>query len=157
MDNPDSLVVVNRRVSDVDRTSTNFDLYSNNSIRLIGVNLDGVVDESTDEDNGVISDVSNLFIDENQVYKDKKTLMEAMQHVGVVEKFTFLLFKIRKYCAEHTCSIRERVYARRQGITDVVAVLIMDKFINPSTLYTPKDIAEDMLKVHGVAMTYMQA
>ncbi|KAH0707745.1 hypothetical protein KY285_010935 [Solanum tuberosum] len=33
----------------------------------------------------------------------------------------------------------------------------MDNFIDPSTVYTPKDIAEDMLKVHGVAMTYMQA
>ncbi|KAH0735706.1 hypothetical protein KY285_011413 [Solanum tuberosum] len=67
------------------------------------------------------------------------------------------LFKIRKYCAEHTCSVRDRVYARRQGITDVVAVLIMDKFIDPSTVYTPKDIAEDVLKVHDVALTYMQA
>ncbi|KAH0748101.1 hypothetical protein KY290_027333 [Solanum tuberosum] len=130
MDNPDSLVVVNRRVSDVDRTSTNFDLYSNNSIRLVGVNLDGVVDESTD--NGVISDVSNLFIDENQLFKIRNTVRNTLVPLG-------------------------KVYARRQGITDVVAVLIMDKFINPSTLYTPKDITEDMLKVHGVAMTYMQA
>lgn len=77
MDNPHSLVVVNRRVSDVAITSTNFDLYSNNAIRLVVVNLDEVVDESTDEDNGLINDVSNLFIDENQVYKDKETLMEV--------------------------------------------------------------------------------
>ncbi|KAH0633810.1 hypothetical protein KY284_036596 [Solanum tuberosum] len=76
MDNPPSLVVVNRRVSDVAITSTNFDLYSNNAIRLVGVNLDEVVDKSIDEDNGVSSGVSNLFIDENQVYKDKETLME---------------------------------------------------------------------------------
>ncbi|KAG5592871.1 hypothetical protein H5410_043385 [Solanum commersonii] len=33
----------------------------------------------------------------------------------------------------------------------------MDKFIDPSTVYTPKDIAEDVLKVHDVALTYMQA
>ncbi|KAH0707537.1 hypothetical protein KY290_012050 [Solanum tuberosum] len=179
---------VDRRHSDVSRTLTNFDLYSSNSIRLIGVNLDGVVDENTDEGNGVISDLSNLFIAENQIYNDKETLMEVMRHYGVVEKFRFLvtrsssscyylkcpadncswmmnssclnqskLFKIRKYCAEHTCSVRDRVYARRQGITDVVAVLIMDKFIDPSTVYTPKDIAEDILKVHDVALTYMQA
>ncbi|KAK6778468.1 hypothetical protein RDI58_025186 [Solanum bulbocastanum] len=67
------------------------------------------------------------------------------------------LFKIRKYCVEHICSVRDRVYARRQGVTHVVAVLIMDKFIDPSTVYTLKDIAEDMLKVHDVALTYMQA
>ncbi|XP_049366939.1 uncharacterized protein LOC125831844 [Solanum verrucosum] len=188
IDNQDSVVVVDRRHSDVSRTLTNFDLYSSNSIRLIGVNLDRVVDENTDEGNGVISDLSNLFIAENQIYNDKETLMEVMRHYGVVEKFRFLvtrsssscyylkcpadncswmmnssclnqskLFKIRKYCAEHTCSVRDRVYARRQGITDVVAVLIMDKFINPSTVYTPKDISEDVLKVHDVALTYMQA
>ncbi|XP_049356847.1 uncharacterized protein LOC125821471 [Solanum verrucosum] len=188
IDNQDSVVIVDRRHSDVSRTLTNFDLYSSNSIRLIGVNLDGVVDENTDEGNGVISDLSNLFIAENQIYNDKETSMEVMRHYGVVEKFRFLvtrsssscyylkcpadncswmmnssclnqskLFKIRKYCAEHTCSIRDRVYARRQGITDVVAVLIMDKFIDPSTVYTPKDISEDVLKVHDVALTYMQA
>ncbi|XP_049387280.1 uncharacterized protein LOC125851550 [Solanum stenotomum] len=188
IDNQDSVVVVDRRHSDVSRTLTNFDLYSSNSIRLIGVNLDGVVDENTDEGNGVISDLYNLFIAENQIYNDKEALLEVMRHYGVVEKFKFLvtrsssscyylkcpadncswmmnssclnqskLFKIRKYCAEHTCSVRDRVYARRQGITDVVAVLIMDKFIDSSTVYTPKDIAEDVLKVHDVALTYMQA
>nr|AAV31178.1 Putative transposase, identical [Solanum tuberosum] len=188
IDNQDSIVVVDRRHSDVSRTLTNFDLYSSNSIRLIGVNLDGVVDENTDEGNGVISDLSNLFIAEKQIYNDKETLMEVMRHYGVVEKFKFLvtrsssscyylkcpadncswmmnssclnqskLFKIRKYCVEHTCSVRDRVNARRQGITDVVVVLIMDKFIDPSTVYTPKDIAEEVLKVHDVALTYMQA
>ncbi|KAK4734968.1 hypothetical protein R3W88_009229 [Solanum pinnatisectum] len=130
MDNQDSVVVVDRRHSDVSITLTNFDLYSNNSIRLIGISLDGVVDENTDEGNGVISDLSNLFIAKNQIYKDKGTLMEVMRHYGVVEKFSLV-----------SCS----------------TVLIMDKFIDPSTIYTPKDIAEDMLKVHDVALTYMQA
>ena len=62
------------------------------------------------------------------------------------------LFKVRKYIPQHTCSVRERVYARRQGITDVVAVLIMEKYIDPSAVYTPKDIANDMLKLHGVSI-----
>ena len=48
------------------------------------------------------------------------------------------------------------MYAGRQGITDVVAVLIMEKYIGPSTVYTPKDIADDMLKLHGVSLTYIQ-
>ncbi|XP_049405088.1 uncharacterized protein LOC125868503 [Solanum stenotomum] len=188
LDNHNSVVVVDRRHSDVIRTLNNFDLYSNNSIRLIGVNLDGVVDENTDEGNGVISDLSNLFIAENQIYKNKGTLMEMMRHYEVVEKFIFLisrsssscyylkcpsdncswmmnsscliqsgLFKIRKYCAEHTCSVRDRVYAKRQGINGVVTILIMDKFIDRSIVYIPKDIAEEMLKVHDVALTYMQA
>ncbi|KAK6780354.1 hypothetical protein RDI58_022538 [Solanum bulbocastanum] len=33
----------------------------------------------------------------------------------------------------------------------------MDKFIDPATVYTPKDIAEDMLKLHDVSLTCMQA
>ena len=67
------------------------------------------------------------------------------------------LFKVRKYIAQHTCCVRERVYARRQGITDVVAVLIMDNYIDPSKVYTPKDVADDMSKLHGVSLTYIQA
>ncbi|TMW93592.1 hypothetical protein EJD97_011407 [Solanum chilense] len=67
------------------------------------------------------------------------------------------LFKVRKYNAQHTCFVRDRVYARRQGITDVVAVLIMEKYIDPSTVYTPKDISADMLKLHRVSLTYIQA
>nr|XP_025884778.1 uncharacterized protein LOC112940733 [Solanum lycopersicum] len=67
------------------------------------------------------------------------------------------LFKVRKYIAQHTCCVRERVYVIRQGITDVVAVLIMDNYIDPSKVYTPKDVADDMLKLHGVSLTYIQA
>ena len=49
------------------------------------------------------------------------------------------------------------MYARRQGITDVVAVLIMDNYIDSSKVYTQKDVADDMLKLHGVSLTYIQA
>ena len=66
------------------------------------------------------------------------------------------LFKVRKYIAQHTCSVRERVYVRRQRITDVVGVLIMEMYIDPSKVYTPKDIADDMLKLHGVSLTYIR-
>ncbi|KAH0683270.1 hypothetical protein KY290_021856 [Solanum tuberosum] len=33
----------------------------------------------------------------------------------------------------------------------------MDKFIGPTIVYTPKDIAEDMLTLHDVSLTHMQA
>lgn len=52
MDNENFVVFVDRRHSEVSRTLTNFDLYSNNSIRLAGVNLDRVVDENTNEKYG---------------------------------------------------------------------------------------------------------
>lgn len=66
-----------------------------------------------------------------------------------------ILFKIQKFCGNHTCSFRERVYERDQQITNVIAVIILDKFIDPKTTYTPKDIDEDMLKLHNVSLTYM--
>ncbi|XP_049364122.1 uncharacterized protein LOC125828842 [Solanum verrucosum] len=178
MDNLESIVVVDRRQYDISRPLTNLDLYSNNSIRLIGMNSGGIVDENNDEGQEVISDLTNLLISENQIYKDKGTLMEVMRHYGVVKKFFYYLkcpsenrswlmnsscinqpglFKIRKYCGGHTCSVRDRIYARCQVITDVVYVMILDKFVDPTTVYTPKDIAEDMLKLHDVSLTYKQA
>ncbi|XP_027768029.1 uncharacterized protein LOC114074349 [Solanum pennellii] len=33
----------------------------------------------------------------------------------------------------------------------------MEKYIDPSTVYTSKDIATDMLKLHGVSLTYIHA
>ncbi|XP_069154492.1 uncharacterized protein [Solanum lycopersicum] len=33
----------------------------------------------------------------------------------------------------------------------------MEKYIDPSKVYTPKDIADDMLKLHGVSLTYIHA
>ncbi|KAH0725038.1 hypothetical protein KY284_000903 [Solanum tuberosum] len=147
IDNQDSVVVVDRRHSDVSRTLTNFDLYSSNSIRLIGVNLDGVVDENTDEGNGVISDLSNLFIAENQIYNDKETLMEVMRHYGVVEKFRFLVTRSSSSCYYLKCPVDNCSWMMNSSY----------KFIDPSTVYTPKDIAEDVLKVHDVALTYMQS
>ena len=65
------------------------DLYSNNSIRLIGMNLKGVINENNEGGNDIISDHSNLFVAEDQVYNNKETLKEVMRHVELVEKFSF--------------------------------------------------------------------
>lgn len=54
------------------------------------------------------------------------------------------IFKIRKYCDYQTFSIKEKIYARRLGITDVVTIIIMNKFIDEKKIYTPKDIVEYM-------------
>ncbi|KAH0743268.1 hypothetical protein KY290_031261 [Solanum tuberosum] len=67
------------------------------------MNLGGVIDENNDEENEVISDLSNLFIAENQIYKDKETLMEVMQHYGVIEKFRFLVSRSSSSCYYLKC------------------------------------------------------
>ncbi|KAK4734139.1 hypothetical protein R3W88_008400 [Solanum pinnatisectum] len=53
MNNQDSVVVVDMRLSNVSKQLTNLDLYSNNSIRLVGMNSGEVVDENNDEGNEV--------------------------------------------------------------------------------------------------------
>ncbi|KAH0724102.1 hypothetical protein KY290_005173 [Solanum tuberosum] len=82
MDNSESVVVVDKRHSDVSRPLTNLDLCSNNSIRLVGMNSGGVVDENNDEGQEVINDLTNLLISENQIYKDKGTLMKLLPEVS---------------------------------------------------------------------------
>ncbi|KAH0717363.1 hypothetical protein KY285_013394 [Solanum tuberosum] len=82
MDNPEFEVIVDRRDCDVSRPLTNVDLYSNNSIRLIGMNYGGVVDENYNEGPKVISDLTRMLITENQIYKDKGTLMELLPEVS---------------------------------------------------------------------------
>ena len=82
-------VVTNRINSEVSLTQTNVDLYSNNIIRLVGMNLDGVVDENNEGDTDVICDHSNLFVAENQIHNNRETLKEVMRHVGLIEKFNF--------------------------------------------------------------------
>ncbi|XP_060210368.1 uncharacterized protein LOC132637273 [Lycium barbarum] len=67
------------------------------------------------------------------------------------------LFKIRSFCEQHSCSLKDRIYSRRQATTAVVGIMIMDKYEDPKRVYTPKDIASDMRKQHGLTMTYMQA
>ena len=83
-------VIVNDIInSDVRLSQNNIDLYSNNSIRLIGMDLDGVVNDNSEVDNDIICDHSNLFVAENQIYNNKETLKVVMRHVGLVEKFSF--------------------------------------------------------------------
>ncbi|XP_075084382.1 uncharacterized protein LOC142167887 [Nicotiana tabacum] len=39
----------------------------------------------------------------------------------------------------------------------VVGSMVMPKYADPKTIYTPKDIQTDMLSDHGMNLTYMQA
>lgn len=82
------VVIIDRINSDVRLSQTNIDLYSNNSIRLIGMNLDGVVNDNSDIDNDVICDHFNLFVADNQIYNNRETLKEVMRKVELVEKFS---------------------------------------------------------------------
>ena len=55
--NQGPVVITDRINSEVSLTQADVDLYSNNAIRLVGMNLDGVVHENNDGDNNVICDL----------------------------------------------------------------------------------------------------
>ena len=69
----------------------------------------------------------------------------------------YSLFKIKKFCVTQSRTVRETIYARWQGISDIVAIIVLDKFLDVKKIYTPWDIVQDMIQLHEVSFTYLQA
>ncbi|XP_009785229.2 uncharacterized protein [Nicotiana sylvestris] len=67
------------------------------------------------------------------------------------------MFKIRKFNSLHTCSLMDNTFIQRKPTAMVVGSMVIPKYADPKTIYTPKDIQTDMLSEHGVNLTYMQA
>ncbi|XP_019253887.1 PREDICTED: uncharacterized protein LOC109232580 [Nicotiana attenuata] len=67
------------------------------------------------------------------------------------------MFKVRKFNSMHTCSLMDSTFIQRKPTAMVVGSMVIPKYADPKTIYTPKDIQTDMLSEHGVNLTYMQA
>ncbi|XP_070042143.1 uncharacterized protein [Nicotiana tomentosiformis] len=67
------------------------------------------------------------------------------------------LFKVRKFNRLHTCSLMDNTYIQRKPTAMVVGSMVITKYADPKTIYTPKDIQTDKLSEHGMNLTYMQA
>ncbi|XP_019256468.1 PREDICTED: uncharacterized protein LOC109234880 [Nicotiana attenuata] len=67
------------------------------------------------------------------------------------------MFKIRSFNRQHTCSLMDETFIQRKRTTAVVGSMVIRKYCDPMTVYTPKDIQTDMLSEHGVNLSYMQA
>ncbi|XP_019236386.1 PREDICTED: uncharacterized protein LOC109216667 [Nicotiana attenuata] len=67
------------------------------------------------------------------------------------------MFKVRNFDKQHTCSLMDNAFIQRKPTAMVVGRLVIPKYSDPKTIYTPKDIQFDMLSEHGVNLTYMQA
>ncbi|XP_070009920.1 uncharacterized protein [Nicotiana sylvestris] len=65
--------------------------------------------------------------------------------------------KIRSFSRQHTCSLMDETFIQRKRTAAVVGSIIVPKYCNPKTVYTPKDIQTDMLSEHGLNLSYMQA
>ncbi|XP_019264068.1 PREDICTED: uncharacterized protein LOC109241751 [Nicotiana attenuata] len=67
------------------------------------------------------------------------------------------VFKVRNFSKVHSCPLKDRSYAQRQATAKLIGSLLIDKYKDPKTIYTPNDIIGDMNKQYGLQMTYMQA
>ncbi|XP_070013010.1 uncharacterized protein [Nicotiana sylvestris] len=121
----------------------------------------------------------NEVVEEDQVYKDKETVMNVMKNLVVRERFQFKvkrssatncawsfkssavfkanIFKVRSYNNNHTCGYGERYLTQRQATSGVIASIVKDKYVNPKKVYTGNDIIEDIQKQHGIEVSYMKA
>ncbi|XP_075108906.1 uncharacterized protein LOC142180739 [Nicotiana tabacum] len=67
------------------------------------------------------------------------------------------MFKVRDFNSQHTCSLMDNTFIQCKPTAMVVGSMVIPKYSDPKTIYTPKDIQFDMLSEHGVNLTYMQA
>ncbi|XP_070002981.1 uncharacterized protein [Nicotiana sylvestris] len=67
------------------------------------------------------------------------------------------MFKVRSFNRQHTCTLMDDTFIQRKRTAVVVGSMIIPKYCDPKTVYTPKDIQIDMLSQHGVNLSYMQA
>ncbi|XP_016504615.2 uncharacterized protein LOC107822579 [Nicotiana tabacum] len=67
------------------------------------------------------------------------------------------IFKVRNFNSQHTCSLIDNTFIQRKPTVMVIGSMVIPKYSDPKTIYTPKDIQFDMLSEHDVNITYMQA
>ncbi|XP_019237876.1 PREDICTED: uncharacterized protein LOC109218012 [Nicotiana attenuata] len=68
-----------------------------------------------------------------------------------------VMFKIRSFNQQHTCTLMDDTFIQRKRTAVVVGSMVMPNYCDPKTVYTSKDIQTDMLSQHGVNLSYMQA
>ncbi|KAH0701780.1 hypothetical protein KY285_016058 [Solanum tuberosum] len=54
-------------------------------------------------------------------------------------------------------SYLDRIQSKRQSTSGVLGAMLVEKYVDLKTVYTPTDIQADMLRIHGISLTYMQA
>ncbi|XP_019237991.1 PREDICTED: uncharacterized protein LOC109218117, partial [Nicotiana attenuata] len=138
---------------------------SSGYLKLLDMPSSPAIEEYQSE---IIKDSTQTDIEEGQVYQDKQTVVAAMKHFSVKHKFQFRVKRSShrrpfvaptfticiKYCIFLEAT---GLYALVKTVNVVVGRMVMPKYCDPKTVYTPKDIQTDMLSQHGVNLSYMQA
>ncbi|XP_019257660.1 PREDICTED: uncharacterized protein LOC109235867 [Nicotiana attenuata] len=154
-------------------TNDNTSTGSSESLKLLDMSCSPDIEEYQSE---IIKEYTQIDIEEGQVYQDKQTVAAAMKHFSVVHNYWLVcvgenckwhfkatsindsaMFKIRSFNRQHTCSLMDETFIQRKHTAAVVGSMVIPKYCDPKTIYTPKDIQDDMLAEHGVNLSYMQA
>ncbi|KAG5630228.1 hypothetical protein H5410_001945 [Solanum commersonii] len=139
--------------------TTRHDIIRSNTLRLVGV--EPILDECIEGDEGteIISNPQHDFVAEDQVYLNNYYLKCSTDNCSWNFKSSrlnkFDLFKVRKFCETHTCTLKEKFHTKRQSTSSVLGAMLVEKLVDTKTIYTPTDIRADMLRTHGISLTYM--
>ncbi|KAG5617579.1 hypothetical protein H5410_017403 [Solanum commersonii] len=60
------------------------------------------------------------------------------------------LFKVRKFYNTHSCPLKDWIQSKRQSTSGVLEAMLVEKYVDLKTVYTPTDIQEDMLRIHAL-------
>ncbi|XP_070026599.1 protein FAR1-RELATED SEQUENCE 5-like [Nicotiana sylvestris] len=122
---------------------------SSGSLNLLEIPSSPAIEEYQSE---TITESTQTHIEEGQVYQDKQTVAAAMKNFSVMHKFQF---KVKR--SSHRSYWLICVAKNRKRTAVVVGSMVVPKYCDPKTVYTPKDIQTNMLSEHGLNLSYMQA
>ncbi|XP_075112444.1 uncharacterized protein LOC142182229 [Nicotiana tabacum] len=145
---------------------------SSGSLNLLEFPSSPAIEEYQSE---IITESTQTYIEEGQVYRDKQTVAAAMKNYSVMHKFQFrvkrsshrsywlicvaesckwhfkatsindsAMFKIRSFSRQHTCCLMDETFIQRKRTAAVLGSMVVPKYCDPKTVYTPKDIQADM-------------
>ncbi|XP_070005135.1 uncharacterized protein [Nicotiana sylvestris] len=158
------LLCISVRDFNMELTTTNDSISAGSfgSLNLLEFPSSPAIEEYQSE---IITESTQTYIEEGQVYQDKQTVAAAMKNFSVMHKFQFratsindsAMFKIRSFSRQHTCSLLDETFIQCKRTAAVVGSMVVPKYCDPKTVYTPKDIQTDMLSEYGLNLSYMQA
>ncbi|KAL5541110.1 hypothetical protein UlMin_043396 [Ulmus minor] len=109
-------------------------------------------------------------IEEHRIFQSKKELMTYLSIISMTEKFQYKVFKsnpsflivrcVHSSCSwrvNHTCSTNFKTIRHRQATSWVVGECVKRRLINPSKVYRPRDVMDDMKQKFGVELSYSVA
>ncbi|XP_070013769.1 uncharacterized protein [Nicotiana sylvestris] len=159
----------------IDKSVQRYDSDTDDTLALDFVNSGQAIGVFELDKDLIISKTNQREVIARQIYKDKATLNEVMEHCAISQRFQFRvdrsnsvrfkassinkseLFKVREFIDKHTCPLKDKVYEQRHASSNFIDGLIRPKLTNHKRKYTPKDIIDDVKSNLGVDVSYMLA